>query len=303
MRILVAIVHHWNPNGSGRHASLRPNPHPRKCGLQDQLLALRRLGTLQGNLDFVSLSVQPVNHSLGNVFDIRVITDGKNSVIDQLDDPYKNLFQEVVREPVDGLHLGFEVQKYLASQLNEGYHLYCYMEDDLIIHDPMFFRKICWFNQELGDEKLLLPHRMEFSTRPNRIDKLYIDGSMPEKDLRAVIPKPPKPFVAGTPAGEILYESPRNPHAGCFFLTHSQLTSWTEQSWWQDGDTSYVSPLESAATLGLTKSFDIYKPAFSHAAWLELQHWGTSFICQIHPQANEANTKSRKVKDDDYSGS
>ena len=52
---------------------------------------------------------------------------------------------------------------------------------------------------------------------------------------------------------------------------------WVEDDCWQDGDCSYVSPLESAATLGLIKMFRLYKPAFACASWLEIQHWGTSF--------------------------
>ena len=54
-----------------------------------------------------------------------------------------------------------------------------------------------------------------------------------------------------------------------------------EQPWWQDGDTSFISPLESAATLGIAKSFELFKPCLSHAAWLEVQHYGTSFHCLI----------------------
>ena len=34
---------------------------------------------------------------------------------------------------------------------------------------------------------------------------------------------------------------------------------------------------ESAATLGIAKSFSLLKPAFSHASWFDIQHYGTSF--------------------------
>jgi len=30
--------------------------------------------------------------------------------------------------------------------------------------------------------------------------------------------------------------------------------------------------------LGLLKTFQLYKPVFAQAAWLEAQHWGTSFL-------------------------
>jgi hypothetical protein len=77
--------------------------------------------------------------------------------------------------------------------------------------------------------------------------------------------------------GELRFESPGNPHAGCFFLSQAQLQQWIQHPCWQDGDVSLVSPLESAATLGISRVFQLYKPALALAGWLELQHWGNSF--------------------------
>ena len=76
MRILLAIVHHWNPEGGGRHASLRPDPTPRLHGLQDQLLSLVRLGTGQGALNIGELRVDNASHALRHQFQILLITDG-----------------------------------------------------------------------------------------------------------------------------------------------------------------------------------------------------------------------------------
>ena len=47
VRILVAVVHYWDPKGNGHHGSLRPNPRPRIDAFQQQLLALQRMGTRQ----------------------------------------------------------------------------------------------------------------------------------------------------------------------------------------------------------------------------------------------------------------
>lgn len=295
MRILVAIVHHWNPLGGGKHASLRKDFLPRKEGLQKQLLALRRLCAIQGTINFSSLHFEPVNNALGHVIDIKLITDGEHTVMKYLDAPYKKMFQEVATKPRDGFHLGFEAQKYLASCLEEKYDLYCYLEDDLVINDPLFFHKIIWFNKELGDKKLVLPHRVEFLPTPYYIQKLYIDGPVPSDVLKEYIPDPAKPIVAGTAAGKIKYESPLNPHSGCFFLTHAQLKFWKEQSSWQDGDISFISPLESAATLGIIKNFITYKPTLSYSAWIEIQHWGGSFITQLGPSEISEKSKEKDI--------
>ena len=277
MKILVAIVHHWNPEGGGRHASLRSNPQPRILALQQQLLSLLRLANHQGAIDIGAMSISDANHAIRHVFDLRVVTDGVHTVLDHLPPDFRSLLHEEVRSPSTPKHLGFEAQKLLAENIEQRFDLLVYLEDDLIIQDPYFFHKIRWFSRELGPEHVLLPQRMEVSTAPHVVDRLFIDGALSSEDLRHVIPDPPEALSIQLPTGAVYFESPRNPHAGCFALTPDQMRCWVEDDCWQDGDCSYVSPLESAATLGLIKMFRLYKPAFACASWLEIQHWGTSF--------------------------
>lgn len=282
MRILITIIHHWNPDGGGRHASLRPDPKPRLHGLQDQLLCLARLGARQGTINIANRTVDNANHGLRHQLTIRIVTDGHHHVLNQLEPSYQPLVEHVATNPKSSLHLGFEAQRVLAESLSEHYDLYGYMEDDLLIHDPMFFHKIFWFQQNMGSDAVLLPHRMEHYWAPDeRIDKVYIDGPVPEEDLQSLLKHPAEPMAAHLPGGNIVFAPPANPHSGCFFLSHDQLKHWSEQPTFLDGDCSYVSPLESAATLGICKTFRLYKPHFAHACFLELQHWGTTFRCLI----------------------
>jgi hypothetical protein len=44
-----------------------------------------------------------------------------------------------------------------------------------------------------------------------------------------------------------------------------------------DQDCSFVSPLESAATLGILKTFPIYKTFGRDMGWLEIEHLDTRF--------------------------
>ena len=281
VRILLAIVHYWNPEGGGAHGSLRPNPRPRIEALQQQLLALRRLGTRQSQLNMAAMSADCANRQLHHQIDIKVITDGEHHVLDRLDSPYRDLFQMVITEPSSPKHLGFEAQRFLASRLDQSYDLYGYFEDDLIIHDPWFFRKIDWFRSHVGDHCLLLPHRVEFAQDPCDVDRFFIDGPMEESDLRFIVPDPGPSLAVPSPGGTIYFESPKNPHSGCFVLSCDQLRDWASREHWLDGDSTFVSPLESAATLGIAKTFSLYKPVMAVGSWLELQHWGTSFHCLI----------------------
>lgn len=277
MRILLAIVHYWDPQGDGQHQSLRPNPAPRIAALQDQLLALRRLGLHRSYLHMGDRAAYPADEALRHQIDIRIITDGQHHVLDQLDPAYQELFDEVVTKPESGRMLGFEAHQFLASELEADYDCYAYFEDDLVIQDPFFFHKLAWFQALMGDEVVLLPQRVELARGPSRVDRFYIDGPLAPADLAAFDCKQGPVLIAPFLQQEMAFETPRNPHAGCFVLTAAQLRYWTEQPWWLDRDCGFISPLESSATLGLIKTFRLYKPCLSHAAWLEVQHWGTSF--------------------------
>ena len=279
MRILLAIVHYWKHEEGGGHQSLRANPQPRVEALQAQLLGLRRQMGRQGVLNIATRCVEPTNAELSHTIDLALITDGHNHVLERLDPAYRGLMDVVITEPPTPRHLGFQAQRFLASRLEAGYDLYGYLEDDLVIHDPMFFAKVHWIQHQLQEQALLLPHRYEHCHQPDPVDKLYIDGPMHRDDLRAVVPEPAPPVRSQQPGGAIQLESPANPHAGCFFLTPGQLQHWVRQPWWQDGDCSFVSPLESAATLGIARTFQLYKPSLAQASWLEIQHWGSSFRC------------------------
>ena len=151
------------------------------------------------------MSADCANRQLHHQIDIKVITDGEHHVLDRLDPPYRGLFQMVITEPESPKHLGFEAQRFLASRLGESYDLYGYFEDDLIIHDPFFFQKIDWFRSHVGDDCLLLPHRIELSSDPCDVDRFFIDGPLEESDLRYIVPDPAPSLAAPFPGGPIYF--------------------------------------------------------------------------------------------------
>jgi hypothetical protein len=63
-----------------------------------------------------------------------------------------------------------------------------------------------------------------------------------------------------------------NPHSGSFFLTAAQMEKWASQPYFGDEDSSFAGPLESAASLGIIKTFRQYKPSPVNAGFLELEH-------------------------------
>lgn len=279
MRILVAIVHHWNPDGGGRHQSLRAESEPRLQALRELVLAFCRLGRHQLHLHVADQAAYAANLEQRHGIDLHLITDGTHHLVDQLDPFCRSRLRHVGTQPAHPLQLGFEAQAHLAQHLDQHYDLYAYFEDDLIIRDPTFFAKIKGFSDHFGWLNVLLPQRYEVLPIPAKVDKLYIDGALADDQLLGLIPQPPDPLESVDPfLGVLRFASPANPHAGCFVLTHRQLAHWTQQPWWLDRDCSFVSPLESAATLGLLKTFRLYKPVYAQAGWLEAQHWGTNYL-------------------------
>ena len=69
-----------------------------------------------------------------------------------------------------------------------------------------------------------------------------------------------------------------NPHGGCFFLSAAQMERMVADPLFSGRDTSFVGPLESAVTLPLIRSFQVYKPARENASFLELRHYGSAFL-------------------------
>ena len=120
MKILLAIVHYWDPEGGGRHSSLRSNPAPRVEALKQLILGLRCLGPRQYQLHMGNPGFYRTNDHYRNEIDLRVITDGEHTVLNQLHPSFRACFEEVVMETKNGMMLGFEAQRYLGMMLEQG---------------------------------------------------------------------------------------------------------------------------------------------------------------------------------------
>jgi len=284
MRILAVIPHYFRPlgddAGDGRfHGSIGVDAQPRLDALSDAIAALhQQFDPTQSMINIARKTTQPANAGLTAGVDVVVCTTGAMHLVDQLD-LGQNAFEH---DPTDSqpLALGFACRAVLRERIGL-YDFYCYLEDDLIVRDPWFFTKLAWFNGHLGNERLLQPNRYE-RARKGIVLKAYVDGDLADHVIQ--------PF--GDPAldavlrsqflgREVVFQRPKNPHSGCYFLNASQMASWAARADFLDLDASFIGPLESAATLGVLRAFKIYKPARENAAFLEIEHHGTAFVGQI----------------------
>jgi len=219
--------------------------------------------------------VLPANEALVSTVRVVICTTRGDHLLASIQ-PYSNLFSH---RPVDSepMMLGFACHREL--RVNTGnYDYYCYLEDDLIIHDPWYFQKLEWFSRQFGNEYLLQPNRYELGPR-GRTHKLYIDGDLaPSVTAPFIKPSRQTDLEALALGTRIEFCRAVNPHAGCFFLNLAQMRSWAQDPRFCDGDTSFVGPLESAATLGILRSFHVFKPSRQNASFLEVHHFGTRYL-------------------------
>jgi hypothetical protein len=285
MRVLVAIPHYHNPDLQSGYGSTTDSADERADLLHRCLRGLRETcGSRQAYL----LSMHPRTNDSGNgrlakanffspvQMDIAVCTTGSTHVIGRGHLEPGNLFQHVQTSMKPHL-LGFACH-HLMRQMLGKYDFFCYMEDDLLVSDPLFFVKLAWFADRFGSGALLQPHRFE-TCDGSPIDKLYIDGPVHANfTSQWQNPADHPTLEAGVLGWTIAFHRTPNPHAGCFFLNASQMEDWTKQPYFLDGDTSFAGPLESAASLGIMKCFRIYKPAAEFAGFFEIHHLGRRYL-------------------------
>ncbi|NJK39750.1 MAG: calcium-binding protein [Oscillatoriales cyanobacterium RM2_1_1] len=282
MKILVTLPHFYNSQIESKHGSQGKDPRPRIMALSMALMALQGLyGESQCMINIGKCTTLPVNQAPENQLDIIICTTGNYHLLAHLPIP-ASLYSH---HPTDAepIMLGFECQAVLRDQLG-NYDYYCYLEDDLIAHDPWLLTKLGWFNSHAGFRCLLQPNRYEVSPQ-GIVVKAYVDGDLyPHLTANFQNVQDQPQFVGKVMDQPVKFQRALNPHSGCYFLNAEQMEYWANQSYFLDRDCSFIGPLESAATLGIMKTFKIYKPVAEYANFLEIQHFGSSFLNLIGKQ-------------------
>jgi hypothetical protein len=277
LRILFTIPHFYDPNGGGFYGSLRPDPKPRAQGLVTEVFGLHTtFGARQGLLDAPKGRILRGTGAEVCDIDVVICTTGAQHLLGKLP-MLKGLYRHQATQAEPKM-LGFECHAVLREGLGQ-YDYYCYLEDDLLITDPLFFRKLAWFASLAGDRALLQPNRFE-SALDQPWHKLYIDGNLAKPEMSARYQNiADRKVIHGEGFGaRWTFQRVINPHAGCFFLDARQMEAWASRPDFLDRDSSFISPLESAATLGIMRAFRIYKPAKESAGFLEVRHVNNRYL-------------------------
>jgi hypothetical protein len=279
MRILVAIPHFYGRHRDSpavRYGSTRDAGEIRASALAACITSLHQLyGPAQHIILHSTRTAQKANQRTTGTIDVVVCTTGDDHLIGRLGLPAEAYTHHLIA--CTPWLLGFECHAVLQSRMGD-YDYYVYLEDDLISRDPWLFVKLEWFNRVLDNDVLLQPNRFEVGPL-GLVNKAYIDGELADDVTAPFQDVSIKPIATGQLLGTTVgFERAKNPHSGCFFL---------------DRDTSFVGPLESAATLGIMRTFRVYKPAPESAAFLEIEHYGTSYLGNLRRRVDVAANTTR----------
>ena len=284
MRVLFAIPHYVRPASDvpaqeRKHGSTHDGVARRVAALTACLHALHStFRPAHWAIDHGQCAARDAVAALLHHVDIVICTTSSRHVLDQLPPglgPFAHWETTATPEM-----LGFACHDVLAARLGQ-YDAYCYLEDDLILRDPWWFVKLAWFVRHAGQGGVLQPNRFETGVG-HALPKVYIDGDLAEHVTHPFQDISDTPDVVLDVMGQrVKCTRTLNPHAGCFFLSAAQMAHWSAQPHFRDRASRLIGPLETAATLGVLRTFKVYKPALANANFLELQHFGTGYLEQL----------------------
>jgi hypothetical protein len=190
--------------------------------------------------------------------------------------------------------LPFAAHRVLAQEVSR-YEAFGYLEDDIVIHDPFLFDKLEWFCSVAGHDSLLMPSRYEASGGV----KVYPDADLPARHLEKLVLPPGPPAVTARWMGiDPTFERPSNPHAGCFFVDAAQMERLARHPLFGVPSSTFIGPLETAATAAVTETFRVYKAVSPHTDFLEVEHQGSHYLSAwgIPPDAHVLEAARRAAE-------
>jgi hypothetical protein len=205
-------------------------------------------------------------------FDIFVFTSGDAHLLAEISGRYA--FKHIETSG-NRMFLGFECARWIRDCLG-SYDFYFFLEDDLLIRDPLLLRKAQLFNDtfDAGAKGLLLqPQRYEETLGGDPLPglegmtRLYIDyQSQAEPSFAG------ETFTLDFAGMQVHLEPALCAHSGCYILNNAQATRMVEHPLFLDPNEPHRNPTDDAATLFISRALKIYKPARDSLSFFDIQH-------------------------------
>ena len=277
MRIMVVIPHYYVATADSSHASTDGRiEESRRAAVRSVFTAWRfLLAGEQALLNIERRAYERIPSRVAQLALVAMTTRGHHLLDPEFCQSCGVTHVEVETE--DPRMLGFHAHKLFVEHARR-FDLFVFSEDDLLPRDPGFLDKQLWFTETFGQRRLLLPNRYEWNLN-GPAAKTFIDGDLVSRLTSpwfAALPE--ERFLDARVLGRrISFERSRNPHSGFHALSQEQLRLWMSLPHWGEVDVSFISPLESAATLAMLKTFAIYKSFGSSMDFCEVEHADTRF--------------------------
>lgn len=286
MRVQVCIPHYFkehadpgdNPNGYG---SLRSGARlARSIALSrciNGLLDLQR----RSETCMLNMSSKTIDHHTNSgdplEIEISICTDGHNRLHDVLD-LHQNQIRVIDLPLENPCDLPLACRDHLIEN-HRNAHLLSYIEDDVVIHDKLFFDKQLWFHNKTNHQFSLMPHRYE-RVDAGSMETLMVDGPLAASFINQFA-QPQKQVASGQFQGmeRVSFDLADNPHSGTFTLSMAQAEQLRGSTLPREG---FVGPLETAATLTVLHRFPVMKPSLECWKFLRVEHGHPSFLLSIN---------------------
>lgn len=277
MRVLLALVHYFKAEEGSTHSSTDAHRREQRAAVLRRVIDAWR--GQYGPTTSLTIETRRFDRIRGAVdgLDIMVVTNGTDHLLDDAFAKARGV-RQVVAQTDNPRMLGFAAHR-LMAELRNSYDLYCYSEDDLRIADAGFLDRLRAFQEAFGWQRLLMPNRFEWNAAGPTL-KTWIDGDLRPGAIetwRDALPDEPFLQLPMPGRAPVTFRRAMNPHAGFFALSATQLAHWVRQPSFLDQDCSFISPLESAATLAVMKVFPIYKAFGPDAGFFEIEHLDNRF--------------------------
>src|SRR5687767_7777631 len=267
MKILFALPHFFEPKPGAFYASEAADPTRRILAVTTCISSLyHTFDAKQGLLDGQARVAHAANDLQAVEVSVVVCTKDASHLLPKLNG-ISHLFTQRAsgRDPK---YLGLECRAALRDGIGK-YDWFCYLEDDLMLADPLFFQKLAWFRDIAGWDAVLQPNRYEVAVG-QPLHKIYIDGNMADATQSPRFQNvADRPVVEADAFGRrYVFKRINNPHSGTFFLDAAQMERFARQPDFQAEESGFAGPIESCATLGIMRHFRVYKPARVNAGFL-----------------------------------
>ncbi len=287
MKVLFVIPHYFKPLADkSRYASHSASSMNIK--LQALNTVIYNINALFGEKHFgavhKTVEMEKLVNQFAFDFDIKICTNENDHLINDLEFG-KESFEHIPLK-ADPLLLGFYAQA-IMSELKGRYDYYCYLEDDIIIHDQFFFKKLDMFNRVASPLHLMQPQRYESAIcngnlKNDFLTKVYMDYQIfKTKDN---IDR----YELDILDSKVIISATTHPHSGCFFLNSEQFEYLERKPAWANTlDVNRNMALDQAASKAIGENFRIFKPHRNSMNFFEVEHGVSNMLHQISLENNQ----------------